>query len=254
MEEQLKKLIKFLIKEELSKGKNILLLVHPDIIFENGSTDELQKYFKKIQDDVARFDHVITHLFYSPKFEPETFNNDYTYNEIFKNFLKMLKEESDVIKFDDPKYQASFSNELPSYLIDNPNSTIFLAGGYANLCVKMTYEMAKEKIGDVILETNTKFVCYLPLLIKYRGERIVEAAFNKKLLRNMGYEYVDRNRRIGSDTFIHAKDDNNSRYHKRLIKRINKNLNKGSYYRSKKRDTLKDPPAMGISWTKGEKG
>ena len=70
----------------------------------------------------------------------------------------------------------------------------------------------------------------------------------------MGYKYIGRNRRIGSDTFIHAKDDNNPSYHKTLTKRINKNLNKGGYYRSKERDTLKDPPAMGISWTSGEKG
>ena len=83
---------------------------------------------------------------------------------------------------------------------------------------------------------------------------IQEAAFNTKLLKRMGYEYGGHSRRIGSDTFIHAKDDNNPSYHKKLIKRINKNLNKGGYYRSKEHDTLKDPPAMGISWTKGEKG
>lgn len=83
---------------------------------------------------------------------------------------------------------------------------------------------------------------------------VLEAAFNTKLLKKMGYKYAGRNKRIGSDTFIHAKDDNNPDYHKKLTKRINKNLSKGSYYRSKERDTLKDPPAMGISWTKGEKG
>jgi hypothetical protein len=83
---------------------------------------------------------------------------------------------------------------------------------------------------------------------------IVEAAFNTKLLKKMGYKHIGRNKRIGSDTFIHAKDDNNPSYHKKLTKRINKNLNKGGYYRSKKHDTLKYPPAMGISWTSGEKG
>ena len=83
---------------------------------------------------------------------------------------------------------------------------------------------------------------------------VQEAAFNKKLLKKMGYKYLGRNKRIASDTFIHSKDDNNPSYHKSLTKRINKNLNKGGYYRSKEHDTLKDPPAMGISWTKGEKG
>ena len=83
---------------------------------------------------------------------------------------------------------------------------------------------------------------------------VLEAAFNTKLLKKMGYKYLGRNKRIGSDTFIHSKDDNNPSYHKKQIKRINKNLSKGGYYRSKEHDTLKDPPAMGISWTKGEKG
>ena len=83
---------------------------------------------------------------------------------------------------------------------------------------------------------------------------VQEAAFNTGLLKKMGYKYLGRNKRVGSDTFIHAKDDNNSSYHKNLTKRINKNLNKGGYYRSKEHDTLKDPPAMGISWTRGEKG
>jgi hypothetical protein len=83
---------------------------------------------------------------------------------------------------------------------------------------------------------------------------VQEAAFNTGLLKKMGYKYAGRNKRIASDTFIHAKDDNSPSYHKNLTKRINKNLNKGGYYRSKEHDTLKDPPAMGISWTRGEKG
>ena len=83
---------------------------------------------------------------------------------------------------------------------------------------------------------------------------VQEAAFNTGLLKKMGYDYVGGNERVGSDTFIHSKDDNSPSYHKNLTKRINKNLNKGGYYRSKEHDTLKDPPAMGISWTKGEKG
>lgn len=83
---------------------------------------------------------------------------------------------------------------------------------------------------------------------------VLEAAFNTNLLKRMGYTYVGCDQRVGSDTFIHTKDDNNPSYHKKLTKRINKNLDKGGYYRSKERDTLKDPPSMGISWTSGEKG
>ena len=85
-------------------------------------------------------------------------------------------------------------------------------------------------------------------------ELLLEAGFNKHLLRKMGYRFIGRNKRLGSETFIHDNDDNDPEYHSKMIKRINKNLNKGSYYRSKKRDTLKDPPAVGISLPKHLRG
>jgi hypothetical protein len=78
---------------------------------------------------------------------------------------------------------------------------------------------------------------------------VLEAAFNAGLIKKMGYKNVGRAKnRIGSDTFIHAKDDDRPKYHKKLSGLVNKNLDKGGYYRSKKHDTLKDPPAMGVSW------
>lgn len=82
---------------------------------------------------------------------------------------------------------------------------------------------------------------------------VLEAAFKTNLLKKMGYKYIGRNNRIGSDTLIHTKDDDSPAYHANLTKCINKNLNKGGYYRSKKHDTLKDPPSIGISWDKDEK-
>ena len=82
-----------------------------------------------------------------------------------------------------------------------------------------------------------------------------EAAFNATLLKKMGYKNLGNVKgRIGSDTFIHSKDDDHPSYHKKLTKAVNKNLDKGGYYRSKKHDTLKDPPAVGISLPKDMKG
>ena len=89
------------------------------------------------------------------------------------------------------------------------------------------------------LKTLIKLLCQ-----QYLFER---KHFNSKLLKKMGYKYVGKNRRIGSDTFIHSKDDDRPKYHKKLQRLINQNLNRGSYYRSKKHDTLKNPPVVGIS-------
>lgn len=83
---------------------------------------------------------------------------------------------------------------------------------------------------------------------------VLEAAFNAKLLKKMGYTHIGKNDRVGSDTFIHTKDDDSPDYHKKLTRTVNKNLNKGGYYRSKKHDTLKDPPAVGISLPDDMKG
>ena len=38
--------------------------------------------------------------------------------------------------------------------------------------------------------------------------------FNSRLMKKMGYKFIGKNKRIGSDAFIHSKDDNNSKYHK----------------------------------------
>lgn len=95
-----------------------------------------------------------------------------------------------------------------------------------------------------------------PIATEYLESKglLSEAAFNTKLLKKMGYKYVGKNDRIGSDAFIHAKDDDAPGYHKKLQGVVNKNLNKGGYYRSKKHDTLKDPPTTGISLPKSLKG
>ena len=117
----------------------------------------------------------------------------------------------------------------------------------------------QNALGDFIWDSSKKAEQDLShlfenLLKNLCKEAFFEAAFNTKLLKKMGYKYVGRNKRIGSDAFVHVKDDNNHIYHQKMQTAINKNLNKGGYYRSKKHDTLKDPPAVGISLPKKLKG
>lgn len=75
---------------------------------------------------------------------------------------------------------------------------------------------------------------------------VLEAAYNAGLLKRMGYTHLGKNHRVGSDAFIHTKDDDDPEYHKGLQNKINANLDK--------KDTLKDPPAVGISLPKRMKG
>lgn len=162
-------------------GKKLLLLVHPDIVFEM-STNNMQYYFKRIEDEVLGFDHVITHLFYSPEFKPEWLSKDETHNHIFQNFMKMIRRHSDLVKWDNPRFMASLKEELPYYLIDNPGTTVYLAGGYRDLCVKATHEMMKDKLGSIIRETGASVACYEPLMIANRNsvlESVVENILDK---------------------------------------------------------------------------
>lgn len=153
--------------DALKQGKKLLLLVHPDIVFEM-STSNLQTYLKRVEDEVLRFDYVITHLFYSPEFKPEWLSRDTTHNHIFENFMKMIRRNSNLVKWDNPRFMGSIKQELPYYLIDNPGTTVYLAGGYKDLCVKATQEMMNDRLGTIIRDTDTSIVCYHPLMIQSR--------------------------------------------------------------------------------------
>jgi hypothetical protein len=73
---------------------------------------------------------------------------------------------------------------------------------------------------------------------------------NQKLMSKMGYDYVGNNYRLGSDTYI-QKDDSNKTSSKKYIKIANDNINKG---KRGKKNTLHDPPAIGVSLPKGMQG
>lgn len=72
---------------------------------------------------------------------------------------------------------------------------------------------------------------------------------NKDLLSRLGYQYVSRNYRLGSETFIQPDDPQKERS-KQLINMANRNIEKGN---PKKRDMLYDPPSVGITIGKKRK-
>lgn len=228
----------------ISSGKKLLLLVHPDIVFEM-STSSMQSYFKKIEDEVLGFDHVITHMFYSPEFKPEWLSKDETHNHIFTNFMKMIRRNSHLVKWDNPRFMASFKQELPYYLIDNPGTVIYLAGGYKDLCVKATHEMMKDKLGSIIRDTGATVACYEPLMISNRNsvlEHVIENVLDKMKQKHVGG--ADRKAPYG-DTYVgfsssSSEDETGRSKQAGIVKKVNKNLNKKPY-------SLHDPPSMGIS-------
>ena len=164
---------------EALDGKKILLLVHPDIIFEVASrkidgksnVDAALEYIEKYKQYKAEFDYIIVHLFYSNRMlERNILSWDKKVYDLYLSFVEDLKDGADVVLHDE-NYSASFQDELPSYAIDNPNSTIYLSGGYKDLCVEKTKFMLHGadgkggKLGSLLTELNIKVVCFSPLLI-----------------------------------------------------------------------------------------
>ena len=152
---------------DVSNGKKLLLLVHPDIVFEPGNIDFIEEYIDRLRDEMPKFDYVITHKFFSDA-APELIDNIGKNLDLWNELMDVLEAESDWIKRD-YKFSASFSDALPDYLIDNEGTQIWLGGGYEKLCVADTQKALMKKLGDVIGETGASIAgCYGTLIITQR--------------------------------------------------------------------------------------
>lgn len=148
-------------------SKRLLLLVHPDVVFEINETEFIEQYLERLKRELPKFDHVITHIMFSPR-APEVVDGIFSRLQLFNEFMQSLHEHSDWIGLD-KKFSTSFSDALPDYFIDNPGTQIWLAGGYKDLCVRDTENILLRQLSDVILDTDSKVAgCYLPLIITER--------------------------------------------------------------------------------------
>lgn len=150
---------------EENQGKKILLLIHPEIVYEVGS-HQTQTYNQKLITLAPNFDYIITHHlgpdenWMDDRDLPEEMKQDY---KLIFNTAKKISH-SHMYKHDD-YYGCSYEKELPNFLIENSNSTIFFGGGYKRNCVRIAYEQLFNRLDWLIKETNTKIEMYEPLLI-----------------------------------------------------------------------------------------
>ena len=169
MKNNLKTLIGYLLEERNTelRNKKLLLLVHPDIVFEPGNTDFIRSYIKRLQEHMSTFDHVITHKFFS-EVAPEIIDNIRNNIDLWNELMEVLEAGSDWIKRD-YKFSGSFSDALPDYLIENEGTEIWLGGGYKKLCVEDTRKALLRSLSDIIEETGASIAgCYAPLIITER--------------------------------------------------------------------------------------
>lgn len=151
---------------EENQDKKILLLIHPEIIYEVG-WKEAQTYNKELIKHAKNFDYIITHHLgpdenWTDHREILPKEQKQAYKLIF-NTAKNISH-SPMYKHDD-YYGCSYDKELPDFLIENPNSTVFFGGGYKRNCVQIAYQQLFNRLDWLIKDTNTKIEMYEPLLI-----------------------------------------------------------------------------------------
>lgn len=150
--------------------KKLLLLVHPDVVFEISETEFIESYKRRLEKELSEpseFDHVITHLMFSPV-APEVVSGIKDRKKLWDEFKEVLENKSDWIGLDH-KFSASFSDALPDYLIENEGTQIWLGGGYKDLCVAGTRESLLRSLNDIIELTGASIAgCYAPLIVTER--------------------------------------------------------------------------------------
>lgn len=169
MTANLERLLHFLLEDASQPGrpKKLLLLVHPDAVFEISDDQFIANYIDRLVKHVNQFDHVITHRMFSDV-APESVASIYNRIDLWHKMMRVLNENSDWIGLD-RKFSASFKEALPDYLIDNEGTEIWFGGGYKDLCVRDTQAALELQLGDIIEETGAKVAgCYAPLIVTER--------------------------------------------------------------------------------------
>lgn len=150
---------------EENQGKKILLLIHPEIIHELGS-HQTQIYNQKLITLAPNFGYIITHHL-GPN---ENWIDDRDLPEKMKQDYKIIYDTAKKISHlpmykSNDYYGCSYEKELPDFLIENPNSTVFFGGGYKRNCVQIAYNQLFNRLDWLLKDTNTKIEMYEPLLI-----------------------------------------------------------------------------------------
>lgn len=178
MKVNLENLLYFLLETPEIGGKKLLLLVHPDAVFEISDNQFIIDYIDRLAKHLDHFDYIITHRMFSDA-APKTLASIQDRIELWNRMMHLLNQKSNWIGLD-RKFSASFKEALPDYLIDNEGTEIWFGGGYKDLCVKDTQMALQLQLGDIIEETGGKIAgCYAPLIVVERHRpRFLEEALS----------------------------------------------------------------------------
>lgn len=154
---------------------NILILVHPDCLSEQYSytPQQAEEYLEKLEAHLPKFDYKII-------IRMERVNQDWldSLNDNqedvakqklhYKKIMEILNKYADMQVLDMSCGKASFANEIGSFLIEHPKSTIYLSGGYQDNCLRLVAQNLTDTLSDLIKELEIKVKTYTPLVFYYK--------------------------------------------------------------------------------------
>ncbi len=157
--------------QEVRAPRQLVLLVHPDCIFEQGE-DAFDRYAARIS-PYLRDKTVFIHWFYSHEFprilsEWESENDHSTKVQFYTHVRSYFAKLADVAKWDKGSYGSTFNDELASWIIESPGGLIQIGGGYEDLCVAETARRLGWHLRDELEEMKVK-VTVVPALCFRRG-------------------------------------------------------------------------------------
>lgn len=160
------------IEKNLKPKGKILILVHPDAIFEkyrisNFSFDKeshIQKmnniysYMSKLQDAITIFNKIFTLFMMSDSYDPFYLFRDPPEEikrpleeqiEAYKKFRNFLNSNTTAVHDNMSMGANAFNNLIGPYLIDNP-SEVYMSGGYEGLCLKDAEDNFCRLLSDLL--------------------------------------------------------------------------------------------------------
>lgn len=153
---------------ESVRRNKILILVHPDCAGELG-VESGRRYVDLIRQHASRFDFVITHSFTSSLEWIDRSTYDEPHKQVYRDLYETAKSVSNHFLYN-PRdlHSPSYDKELPEYLINNPESDIYMGGGYESNCVWLGYQLLFQKLRWLLEESGVKVTYYTPLLFGTR--------------------------------------------------------------------------------------
>lgn len=162
-------------KKAQENNQNILILIHPDAVFERG-TGVAKEYLKRLKESVSKFDKVFVHLFFTDNYISNISDSEII--ETVSGIIELLKALPNTsITYDTSAGKESFENNIIPYLLDNIDKSfnIFFSGGNQDLCLRdsyFNYCNMQELLVNKDPSWKHNVFLYNPLVYRYEREKI----------------------------------------------------------------------------------